>query len=125
MLYQQSCTCTQSHSYCNGTANCTVGHHCEALLVLGQNAFNFVKKTIVPFHVPHRTQTKYIVCATSVPRKHQIIKHFFAEDICSPVCSTICTYIYIHTYIHTCSNSVTGGEIPYCDMKKSTVETQN
>jgi len=63
MLYQQSCTCTQSHSYCNGTANCTVGHDCEALLFLGQNAVNFVKKTTVPFHVPHRIQTKYIVCA--------------------------------------------------------------
>ena len=119
MLYQQSCTCTQSHSYCNGTANCTVGHHCEALLFLGQNAFNFVKKTTVPFHVPHGMQTKYIIFATWVPHKHQNIKHFFAEDICSPFCSTVCTYI------HTCSNSVTVCEIPYCDMKKSTVGTQN
>jgi hypothetical protein len=45
MLYQQSCTCTQSHSYCKGTANCTVGYDSEALLFLGQNAVNFVKKT--------------------------------------------------------------------------------
>ena len=47
MLYQQSYTYTQ----CNGTANCTVGHHCEALLLLGQNAVNdncVEKKTTFP-----------------------------------------------------------------------------
>jgi hypothetical protein len=36
--------CTSSpvsaHSYCNGTAVCTVGHDWEGLLLLGQNAFN-------------------------------------------------------------------------------------
>jgi hypothetical protein len=109
----------QSHSYCNGTANCTVGHHCEALLFLGQNAFNansVEEKLLFPFHVPQGAQTKYIYIffffslskfgSTQVihKRKHQIIKHFFAEDICSPSCSTVCTYI--HTYIHTCCHTV-------------------
>jgi len=28
-------------------------------------------------------------------------------------------------YIHACSNSVTGGVIPYCGMKKAKVEREN
>jgi len=48
------------------------GHECEALF-WGQIAFNFVKNITVPFHMPHGIQTKYIVCATSVPRNHKTI----------------------------------------------------
>jgi len=123
MLFQQSCTCTQTHSYCNVTANRIVGHDCEVLLFLGQNAFNFVKKTTVLFRVRHGIQTKYIVCATSVPCNYLIIKHIFAEHIWSPFCSTVYTYIQI--YIHTYTNSVKVDEISYCGMMQSIVETQS
>jgi len=58
MLYQQSCTCTQLNSSGNGTANCNVGQDREALLFLGQNAFNvnFVMKIISSLsHVTRNT----------------------------------------------------------------------
>jgi len=95
MLYQQSCT---AH---NGTANCTVGHAWEALLLLGQNAFNAnaVEKTSLPFPMTHGVQTKYIVCANFsstqvIHKKYQIIKQFFAQDICGPF-----TLPYVHKYM--------------------------
>ena len=44
----ECCTSSPVHAH-NGTANCTVGHDCEALLLLGQNVFNdsSVEKTTV------------------------------------------------------------------------------
>jgi hypothetical protein len=46
MLYSSP---VPARSYCNGTANCTVGRDCEALLLLGQNEFsaNSVKETTI------------------------------------------------------------------------------
>jgi hypothetical protein len=54
-------------------------------------------KLLFPFHVPHRIQTEYIACVTSDPPQCHIIKHFFAQDICSPCCSNMCTYIHVPT----------------------------
>jgi hypothetical protein len=66
---------------------------------------NSVHNYCFPFPVSHRIQTDYIVCVTSDPPQYHIIKHFFAQDICSPCCSTICTYIHVPT-VSLC-------EIPY------------
>jgi len=48
------------HISCNGTANCTVGHDCEALFFWRQNAFNdnYVKKLLFPFQVPQGIKNK-------------------------------------------------------------------
>jgi hypothetical protein len=96
----ECCTSSPVHAH-NGTANCTVGHDCEALLLLGQNVFNAnsVEKTSFPFPMTHGIQIKYMVCANFsstqvIHKKYQIIKQFFAQDICSPF-----TLPYVHKYM--------------------------
>jgi len=94
MLYQQPCICTQSHIYCNGTANCTVGHDCEAfLLLLGQIAFNFVKKTTVPFtcHTECRLNILFVQL-----QFHAIIRTF---SIFQSIFEAHFAVKYVHTYM--------------------------
>ena len=91
----ECCTSSPVHAH-NGTANCTVGHDWEALLLLGKNAFNAnsIKEITFPFRVPHCIHTKYIVCATSVPHKCQII-----STSLHMIFAAYFAVLYIHTYM--------------------------
>jgi hypothetical protein len=121
MLYQQSCTCTQSKSYCNGTANCTVGHDCVALLLLllWQNAFNVNSVHKTTFSVSRATRnTDWIYCMCNF---RSIKVSDYKALLCRGYLQPILQY---RMYIHACSNSVTvRNTLP--SMKKSTVEEQN
>ena len=102
--------CTTSHVHAHsGTANCTVGHDCEALLLLGQNACNAncVKETT--FSVSSATQnTDWIHCFCNfistqvIPKK--ISDHYALLER---------GYLQYYLYIHAWPISVTECEITY------------
>ena len=98
MLYQQSCTCTQSHSSCNGTANCTVGPWPWSIIILGQNAFNdnSVKKTT--FSVSHAIWNRdWIICLCNCSSTQ--VSDIYAL-VCTGYLQSILQYrMCIHTYM--------------------------
>ena len=58
IIVNERCTSSTvpAHSHCNGTANCAVGHHCDASLLLGQNAFNANSVEKATFSISRATQ---------------------------------------------------------------------